>query len=181
MGFHLQMLMSDALLDTGYYCAFFLITVLLYSLISKIPAVKKRMDYNPKRIITNSLLISYALFLFCITVGYFQFAGASAVEQNLIPFDFSGTVSRANLISQIPIYIPLGFLLALNFKKHKSLIYIITAIIIPVIKACECLRYNRAFNINEIIFNIIGAAIGIGLAYLLNLIFKNKSQNRTNR
>jgi len=177
----LSLIVAEALECVGYYISIFLMIAILYAIANKIKSAKTEYHYNSKTIFTHSLLIAYVIFLIAVTVEHLYWIGFSVANPNFIPFNLSTTISRKALYSQLLLYIPLGFLLVPNFNAKKFFYFILPGILIAIITTGEILKNNRVFNINEIIFNIIGTAIGIGLFYLLNLIFKNKLLKKENQ
>lgn len=169
-----SLLISDSLLCFGIYIAIFITITVIYFIYSLLLLKKENRKAVTKKILTQSLMISYIVFLFIISFSSMFRIGFSTAETNFIPFNFSTTISRRALYSQILLYVPLGFLIVPNFTKYKEFYFLIPIIMITIIKIVESLQYKRIFNINEVIFNIIGSLVGIGLFYLINLVFKKR-------
>ena len=81
-----------------------------------------------------------------------------------------------NVIGNIVLFIPFGFLtsyyLDLEKKRYNILLTLLISIVIETIQ----LSIGRAFDIDDIILNIVGSFIGCLLYRLIDRIFENKSE-----
>ena len=81
-----------------------------------------------------------------------------------------------NVIGNIVLFIPFGFLtsyyLDLEKKRYNVLLTLVISIVIETIQ----LSIGRAFDIDDIILNIVGSFIGCLLYRLIDRIFENKSE-----
>ena len=81
-----------------------------------------------------------------------------------------------NVIGNIVLFIPFGFLtsyyLDLEKKRYNILLTLFISIVIETIQ----LSIGRAFDIDDIILNIVGSFIGCLLYRLIDRIFENKSE-----
>ena len=81
-----------------------------------------------------------------------------------------------NVIGNIVLFIPFGFLtsyyLDLEKKRYNILITLLISIVIETIQ----LSIGRAFDIDDIILNIVGSFIGCLIYRLIDRIFENKSE-----
>lgn len=100
-------------------------------------------------------------------------------QLNLIPFRtlrlFAGLLDSGvrshihmaviNLGGNIIMFIPLGFLLPKVFPKLSSLprVLLTTAIIITIVEIIQLFTLVGSCDIDDLILNVIGAAIGYGL------------------
>jgi len=82
-----------------------------------------------------------------------------------------------NVIGNIVLFIPFGFLtsyyLDLDKKRYNFLLSLLVAVTIELIQ----LRIGRAFDIDDILLNIVGSFIGYLLYRLIDRAFENKSDN----
>ena len=102
-----------------------------------------------------------------------------AAQLNLIPFRtlrlFAGllnsgirshiTMAVINLGGNVIMFIPLGFLLPKVFQKLSSLplVLIATALIITLVEILQLFTLVGSCDIDDLILNLIGSAIGYGL------------------
>ena len=81
-----------------------------------------------------------------------------------------------NVIGNIALFVPFGFLtsyyLDLKKKRYNLLLTLLISVTIELIQ----LRIGRAFDIDDIILNIVGSFIGYLLYRLIDRIFENKSE-----
>lgn len=81
-----------------------------------------------------------------------------------------------NVIGNIVLFMPFGFLtsyyLDLEKKRYNVLLTLVISIVIETIQ----LSIGRAFDIDDIILNIVGSFIGCLLYRLIDRIFENKSE-----
>ncbi len=81
-----------------------------------------------------------------------------------------------NVIGNIVLFIPFGFLtsyyLDLEKKRYNILLTLIISIVIETIQ----LSIGRAFDIDDIILNIFGSFIGCLVYRIIDRIFENKSE-----
>ena len=81
-----------------------------------------------------------------------------------------------NVIGNIVLFIPFGFLtsyyLDLDKKRYNFLLSLLVAVTIELIQ----LRIGRAFDIDDILLNIVGSFIGCLIYRLIDRIFENKSE-----
>lgn len=102
-------------------------------------------------------------------------------DVNLIPFkDFAHMTSLLNIVMFIPIGFLQGFVVKNNWKK----IIIVGFILSLVVESSQLLvnmliGYNfRTFDVNDLIFNTIGALIGyLKLFGIISLLKKFKSSD----
>ena len=74
-----------------------------------------------------------------------------------------------NLVGNVAVFIPLGALIPLVFKKLASFWkYILSAIIIPVvIESIQLVFMVGCFDVDDIILNVLGLLIGYGIYALI--------------
>ncbi len=89
---------------------------------------------------------------------------------NLIPFSWLfDTFTMSQVISNIIMFIPLGFLLPIVFKKFRSF-FNTTLFAFAFSFFIECFQYfiGRSSDIDDLILNTLGGIIGYGIFILFN-------------
>lgn len=150
------------------------------------------MQCNSIRIFYVTLLYFYGIVVFHITllplpldkigVESLQMIAKNNSYINFIPFvDFLQYDKRSfiiQVIGNIAMFVPLGFLLPLSFDKCKQMTKTVkysflTSLIIELLQLIICIFLIKApfrvFDINDLILNTFGAILG----YILYLILKS--------
>ena len=141
---------------------------------------------NKRKLHTGLFMIYGALMLWLVFDRPGYNPGIPYWEQvtqqlNLIPFQtlwlFAGLLDsphpeyvRAaiiNLVGNIVMFIPLGFLLPRVFPKCASLLRVlmITAVIITVVEILQLFTLVGSCDIDDLILNILGSGLGFGIHY----------------
>ena len=96
--------------------------------------------------------------------------------KELTRYKFGSHLFYRNVIGNIILFIPFGFLtsyyLDLDKKRYNLLFTILIATTIELIQ----LNIGRAFDVDDIILNVVGSFIGYLLYRLIDRIFENKSE-----
>lgn len=97
-----------------------------------------------------------------------NFMPFSSIKELLNHFYFM--VPLKNILGNIILFIPLGFILVLKFKKINDLLTVILVGLLSstTIEIIQLLLPNRAFDVDDIILNVLGIIVGF-------LIFKSTS------
>jgi glycopeptide antibiotics resistance protein len=99
---------------------------------------------------------------------------------NVFPFNWrheTWTMGSAKMIAQIVanilMFVPLGFLLPVVFPKLRRCIMTLACILLTSL-SIEILQYyiGRSADIDDLIQNFTGGAIGYLLFYILSLVFR---------
>ena len=143
---------------------------------------------NRKQIATRIVFTAYSVLLMYFlffngrhNYNDYSFAEYALRNTNFIPFHnilgslgdlIAGNKLRyvaVNLAGNVLIFVPLGALLPLNFKKLVSFgKYIVTAVLIPlVIEGIQLIFMVGCFDVDDIILNTIGLLIGYGFYLFL--------------
>ncbi|WP_195251918.1 VanZ family protein [Romboutsia sp. 1001713B170207_170306_H8] len=173
----------------------FLISIILYSVLF---IYLKKSKYNFKKIFYITLLYFYGVIVFHITilplpldkigVESLQLASYNNYYLNLIPFNDFIKMDKFSFIKQvignIVMFIPLGFLLPLSFEKCKDIKILIkysflTSLLIELSQLIICLLWIRApyrvFDINDLLLNLLGSLLGYILyCNILKVILKGE-------
>lgn len=118
-------------------------------------------------------LIVVALTLFPLQIIFYDWHA----RFNLIPFasifqlmrDTPITVAFENIVGNLVLFIPLGFLLPMLFKQLRRLGAVLwrMALVSVVIEAVQLITGVRAVDVDDVILNVAGAAIGFSVFLLL--------------
>lgn len=90
----------------------------------------------------------------------------SASGMNLVPFseilryDFGTTLFNYNVIGNILIFLPFGYLIGSYVNPKKCFAVLITTFLTSISIEFVQLRIGRAFDIDDIILNVLGGIIG---------------------
>ena len=123
------------------------------------------------------LLVWGILFKFGSPV--FELSHTYRMPINLIPFGAALSDPRMALdemLFNVAAFVPLGLLLSV-LKRPKSVVFRI-ALGLLLSLALEALQYLLAIgsaDITDVILNTLGTAFGVGLYYLLRLVFRQKT------
>lgn len=127
---------------------------------------------NRSYFISEFLLVTYIIILLRVTGlagATWQYSGS--ISYNMIPFTKENlTLMFLNVL----LFIPFGFLLPATFKNMRKLrVFIIS--VLSTILAIEMLQVffiGRFFDVDDIIFNLIGSIIGYSLFIVGNKTIK---------
>ena len=130
------------------------------------------------------ILLKIILFKYGINLSFFWLRDRASFGINLLPFD---TIIRTikgfglfnmntiiNIVGNIIIFSPLGFFLPIIFAKYEKLLSVIvfsfiTSLIFEVIQYITDLG---AFDIDDIILNILGGWVGFLVYRIIDIILK---------
>jgi len=143
-----------------------------------------------KRFISSCILVIYSIFLInlllfkikLLTIGHlrFKFSQVSG-KANFVPFKtilpyllgaHGWFIAFINLAGNIALFIPVGFLIPLIYRKmtwQKSLIF--GLILTFIIETTQTVFHIGIFDIDDIILNALGVMIG----YWIFVIFTKRS------
>jgi len=124
------------------------------------------------------LLWSFLLILF-MTLTPVTFS-PEYYHLNLRPFSWleGGNINRIELmesIGNVLMFIPLGFLLPVVFKKVRK-IYLLAGIIFIITFSIEFIQYfmGRVADIDDILENLLGGVMGYGIFATFNQLLKSR-------
>ncbi|MGE8082011.1 VanZ family protein [Peribacillus loiseleuriae] len=132
--------------------------------------VKRKFDL--KREIVNLLYFISVMGIIGLTFFPLEIATGPEYDSpnNFVPFasindllnHFYFMVPLKNILGNIILFIPLGFILVLKFKKINTLFSVVLVGILSstLIEFIQLLLPNRAFDIDDIILNGLGSMIG---------------------
>lgn len=143
---------------------------------------------NRKKIAVCIVFTAYCLMMIYLLFfngrrNYFDcsFAEYAVRNTNFVPFRYINGYIRnlkdgekisyatMNLVGNVAVFIPLGALLPVVFKKLVSFPkYILTAVFIPLaIESLQLIFMVGCFDVDDIILNVIGLLMGYGLYMLI--------------
>lgn len=157
---------------------------LIYFLIAFIIKLFRKNQCNYKKILIDDLLYAYIVMMLSQTIlPYWQmyfdpfeivFLGGSDKSLNFIPFktimsylfdsnpvvdEFNGLVAMVNILGNILMFMPIGFLLGWAKRVCYQKMLIISCILSLFI---EVIQYfiGRSSDIDDILLNVLGACVG---------------------
>ena len=153
------------------------VIILIVLRISHIIKYKEKFIFHQE--ILSFVFIVYILCLFQLVTSQ-DLPGEHGI--NIIPFKeisryaFGSRLFFRNVVGNIILFMPFGFLtsyyLDLEKKRYNILITLLISVIIEFIQ----LSIGRAFDIDDIILNIVGSFIGCLMYRVIDRIFENKSE-----
>lgn len=138
--------------------------------VANIIFINKRFDL--KREIVNLLFFISVMAIIGLTLFPLEIATGSEYHSpnNFVPFasinelinHFYFMVPLKNILGNIVLFVPLGFILSLKFKQINNLLSVVLIGIFSstLIEFTQLLLPNRAFDVDDIILNILGSMIG---------------------
>jgi glycopeptide antibiotics resistance protein/uncharacterized protein (DUF1778 family) len=163
----------------------FLIVAIVLSYTHKI---FKQYDRDVSRLYRFLLYIisfAYSILIFYITFLYRNYNNEYEARQIILAplssyrlawYSYSSS-EWCNIIINILMFIPFGFLIPLYNRKFRSLIYVVisTLFLTTTIELAQLITRKGIFEIDDLINNMLGAIIGYGLIlFILNILDKKK-------
>ncbi|SFA69402.1 MULTISPECIES: VanZ family protein [unclassified Bacillus (in: firmicutes)] len=98
-----------------------------------------------------------------------NFVPFSSIKELLNHFYFMGPLK--NILGNIILFIPLGFILVLKFKRINGMLTVIIVGLLSstTIEIIQLLLPNRAFDVDDIILNVLGTMVGFLLLKLTSI------------
>lgn len=150
------------------------------------------------------LLFLYTALMLVLMFGRAKFAFSSSYREmllanmNLIPFKtikemceivFMGTRSYllrlavVNLVGNIVMFVPFGFLLPLGFKacKRLSRTLLIMFCALLVCEAAQLLSLRGIFDVDDFLFNLAGVCAGYGVFRLCRSYLDKKTEKKNEK
>ena len=176
------------------------IAIILMWLISKVISIifiKKRFDFKREVInllffISSMVIIGFTIFPIFVVTNPEEFPEVY-VRNNYLPFSSIYNLLNSNyymvplknILGNILLFFPLGFILTLKFKGINKLLSVgllglITSLIIEVI---QLNIPNRAFDVDDIILNTLGTILGFLMCKIIrieSLFSLNQAQKQIN-
>ena len=148
---------------------------------------RKKQSIKLKKHIINIVFIVYILLLLSVTVNLFRGSGfAPENRANFVPLksliyalkNISDIYILLGLILNVILFIPFGFLLPVVFPKRAAKLWLTTLYGFPLSLFIELTQLllpgiGRAFDVDDLIFNTLGAVVGYLLYLLCRKIFNS--------
>ena len=133
---------------------------------------------NKQKIIISQEIMSLAFVVYILCM--FQIVTSQDVSgvhgvnitlfKELTRYEFGSKLFYRNIIGNIMMFIPFGFFSSYYLKLNKkSFIFFLTLIVSIVIELIQ-LKIGRAFDIDDILLNIVGTLLGYYLYRLVDCI-----------
>lgn len=169
----------DELIFLGYEILSTLIPFLIVLVLFRNAQKKRGISYTRYSFIA---MVVFAVYV----VGVYHFAGVGTIYEglryklelrqdqiNFIPF--SQDVDIVGYLLNIVLFIPLGILTPIIWKKMNKLTNVISiAFFFTLLIEISQLLNHRATDIDDILLNVLGAVVGFGLFKLFDKITKSK-------
>ena len=163
------------------------VSAVLYALFGLI--TRKRFPVPMRTHVLRYVFLTYLVCLLLLTLSP-QAASTSDVKSNFVPF-FSVIYALKSgfqtaqylVILNILLFVPMGIFLPCVFRKADRFYRtVLTAFAVTLfIELVQVLLPGRAFDIDDILMNTLGAAIGYALFTLCVWIWKKREQKKSTR
>lgn len=159
----------------------------------------KKIFYKKNKIIAALFFIFYLAALFKVLFFKYPFFEVVRITQygerniffsiNLIPFktilnylsgDATLKIAFKNLIGNIVIFLPLGFLLPILFKKidsYKKILFVSFAFSL-IAEATQLFFGIGSFDVDDLLLNALGGILGFAVLRFAKLHYKKYIRNR---
>lgn len=122
--------------------------------------------------------IVYILCLFQIVTSQ-DVSGVHGVNvtlfKELTRYQFGSRLFYRNIVGNILMFVPFGFFTSYYLKLEKKRIIFYLALIVSVVIELIQLKIGRAFDVDDIILNMLGSLLGYFLYRLMDRIFGDLS------
>ena len=160
------------------------LVTLIFALLLSINAIAKRYGKADKIYTKKILILSVFAAYLCIVIyltlidRFIMHNGNG--ETNLIPFiglaeSFTSTYGLYGIISNVVLFIPLGFFLPIILPNNKKYIFLIIPVLLSMAIEITQIHLGRTFDINELIMNYIGSLIGLAVILATKKIQSEKT------
>ena len=142
--------------------------------------IKNKQKFLISNEIMSLAFIVYILCMFQIVTNN-DVSGVHGVNitlfKELTRYHIGSRLFYRNIIGNIILFIPFGFFVSYYLKlERKSLIFFVTLGISVIIELIQ-LKIGRAFDIDDIILNIVGGILGYFLYRIVDKIFSKSSDS----
>ena len=142
--------------------------------------VKNKQKLNFQEDLIMLIFIIYILCLFQIVTSQ-DVSGEHGINitlfKELTRYEFGSRLFYRNIIGNIMLFIPFGFFTSYYLAvERKRFILFLTIIVSFVIEFIQ-LKIGRAFDVDDVILNVIGGLLGYWLYRIVNKLFGNLSRN----
>lgn len=136
------------------------------------------------KVVLSSIFLIYMIIVFGATIGH-RTSGYENVNLHLFS-SYKDTYNNfslgewRNIILNILMFVPIGFMMPLLFKKCERwyMTYLVGFITTLFIETIQLITKRGVFEIDDIINNTLGCAIGYGMVMIFISLFKRKKLNQ---
>lgn len=170
----------DILAFWAYEILSSLLPLFVALMIFRVAQKKKGITFSKGNLL---MIVVFSIYVY----GVYHFTGAGTIydgiryqfelpyQINIIPF--SKEIDIVSYLLNILLFIPLGVIVPIVWKKMQKLTNVIgIGFFFTILIEISQLLNNRRTDIDDIILNILGAVIGYGIFKLFNKITKSKFQ-----
>lgn len=170
----------DILVFWAYEILSSLLPLFVALMIFRVAQKKKGITFSKGNLL---MIVVFSIYVY----GVYHFTGAGTIydgiryqfelpyQINIIPF--SKEIDIVSYLLNILLFIPLGVIVPIVWKKMQKLTNVIgIGFFFTILIETSQLLNNRRTDIDDIILNILGAVIGYGIFKLFNKITKSKFQ-----
>ena len=156
-------------------------------LLSSIVLVFIRMAYlirNKQKIVVSNelMLLAFVVYILCLfqIVTNTDVSGVHGVNitlfKELTRYQIGTRLFYRNIVGNIIMFIPFGFFVSFYLKlDKKGFIFFLTLLVSVVIEAIQ-LKIGRAFDIDDILLNMIGGLTGYFIYRIIDKVFGKTSE-----
>ena len=159
--------------------------VILFSLVAILLRVVISLYNHEKINIFNDFkMLMYIIYLFVLfqlvtTIDFKSFSNNFTPFKEIMRYEFSSPLFIRNVIGNIIIFIPFGYLVSdiiyMN-TKHKNIIIVLLFVALTSLGIETTQMYiGRSFDIDDIILNFVGGLFGYIVFLIIKSIFKEDS------
>ena len=155
-----------------------IILVAVMAIVLRIYVLKKnKKDIRFSKEIPNLFFLIYILCLFQIVTSQ-DASGNHGINvsffEELTRYEVGTNLFYRNVVGNIVLFIPFSFFLAHIFKiKSRWIVYLFTLLISLTIETTQ-LYIGRAFDVDDILLNVIGGMIGYSIYSLVSRVILRK-------
>ena len=157
--------------------------ILLSSIILMIMRLAYIIKNKEKMVISDELMmLAFVVYILCLfqIVTSNDVSGIHGVNitlfKELTRYQVGSKLFYRNIIGNIMMFIPFGFFTSYYLKlDKKGLVFFITLVISIIIESIQ-LKIGRAFDIDDILLNMIGGILGYYLYRLIDKMFGKFSE-----
>ncbi len=141
---------------------------------------KNKQEFHVSRELMMLTFVVYVLCLFQIVTSN-DVSGVHGVNitlfKELTRYEFGTRLFYRNIVGNIMMFVPFGFFSSYYLRlERKSFIFSLTLIVSVVIELIQ-LKIGRAFDIDDILLNIVGSMIGYFFYRIIDRLFGKLSDN----
>ncbi len=140
--------------------------------------IKNKQKFSIGNELMMLVFIIYVLCLFQIVTGQ-DVSGAHGVNvtlfKELTRYQVGSKLFYRNIVGNIIMFVPFGFFTSFYLKLDKKRIIFYLTLVVSVVIELIQLKIGRAFDVDDIILNMVGGMFGYYLYRLMDRIFGDLS------